>query len=608
MANEKILNKHCFIRKKSNRRAYCSKCGKIVYQDEYNLNRHAKECGFHENDFIRIYDENQEFVAAFRMYDGYMTFFVFTPVLELRPGFQDRYRGGKWKEVYRCSFFIKRKRMVENGLQDLDYWVSYFDEREIVLLNEKSLYEIMYENLFLPGIQSLSMFVKIFKGKGFQFEEVLEQNQVSGILAKKIALPTEKEENPYITRWKFHGRIDGYLVPGKEETKPALKLQVTIYKEEKTYQIVMTENCFYADKELDLRTLLWYSYYLDIKESDLEYFDQCYPSLGLMNYLRAGGRNLLIPLFAAKYDAPLELLAKSGCIVLADNYYTCLTKSKLVDPDGKNLKELFGAPASILRKLDEESLDIENLFHHLYSIRLAAPEFLQVEKLTICNMLFLTRNEVPGPLLRRKDIHGYRHFTKKARLQMTRYLGTKHYRSDYRLYMDYMNMCYTNENYIRGYTPDFLEEAHDAAMSITRYRTNQAQEVAFEKRVHEEDYISLTSQYGDEAELFSEDGYVVYAPEKAYDLIREGRKLHHCVGSYIDRVIHGSSQIYFLRMKEDDKSPYATIEVDGEQVVQVKAACNERACQSAQQFVRKWAKIKHLGIRTTDLLVTKNMI
>lgn len=603
MANEKIMNKHCFIRKKSNRRVYCSKCGKLVLQDEYNINRHAKECGFHETDFVHVYSENQDFAAAFRMYDGYITFFVLTPVLQLRPGFQDRYSGGQWKEVYRCSFFIKRKRIVEKGLQDLDYWVNYFEEHELALLNEKSLYEVMSKNLFLPGIQSLSMFVRIFKGKGFQFEEILDEKQVEAALSETIAFPSLIEQNPYVAVWGFHGRIDGHIIEYENAEKPALKLQVSLYQGGRTYQVLLTESCFYADQELNIKTLLRLSFYCNIDQNDLEYFDLCYPSFGLMNYLNAGGRNLLIPLFAAKYDVPLELLAKSGCTVLADNYYTYLSKSKWVERDGKNLKELFGAPASILRKLDRSSIEIDDLFVNLKLISLITPELLQVKTLTVCNLLFLIRNEVMESMRRRSAIRGYRNFTKKTKLQIMRYLSDKKYISEYRLYIDYLNMCSANGDYVRGYTPDFLEEAHDMAMHISRFRTTAAQEEAFQKRVKEEEYVSLTSQYGEEAELFSKDEYTICAPKTARDLVAEGSKLHHCVGMYVSRVIDGSSQIYFLRKKENEKEPYATIEVEYDKLVQVKAACNARACESAQQFVRKWAEIKHLRIRTADLTV-----
>lgn len=568
--------------------------------------RHAKECGFGESDIIHIYDEKQDFVAAFRMNNGYLTFLVFTPELQLQPGFQDRYIGGKWIEVYRCSFFIKTRRIMEQGLQNLEFWTEYFETHPLQLLNQQSLYKFMYENLFLPGIQSLSMFVKIFKGKGLAFEETLTKEQAKELLCEEVNPPAFKEYGgfyPYTMQWGNQGSITGKVIHYGEKQLPALLLRVYLFREGKACKILFTENCFYADQELNVKTLLATPFHTDIDEAHLECFDRQYPSFGLINYVKTGGRNILIPLLAAKYDVPLELLAKSGCTVLADNYYQHLEKSKLVNPNGNNLEEYFGVPAKILRKLDTSCLEIEELFTKLYLIRLSAPEFLQMERLTICSLLFVLRNEVRNPTQRRTEIRGYHRFSKQTKLQMARYLSKKDYVSLYRLYVDYLNMCHTMNRYISGYTPEFLEAAHDMAVQLTRTRTTKQQDELFRKRVSEEGYQSLTSQYEEGKNLFAEEEYIICAPKEARDLIAEGASLHHCVGTYIPNVVHGTSQIYFLREKKNVEKPYATIEVEGDDVVQVKAFGNSKASDSAQAFVRKWAKEKQLRIQTRDLSV-----
>ena len=50
-------------------------------------------------------------------------------------------------------------------------------------------------------------------------------------------------------------------------------------------------------------------------------------------------------------------------------------------------------------------------------------------------------------------------------------------------------------------------------------------------------------------------------PEKVRDLITEGRLMHHCVGSYGNRVIGGRVTIVFIRRKEDITKPYITCEI-----------------------------------------------
>ena len=58
-------------------------------------------------------------------------------------------------------------------------------------------------------------------------------------------------------------------------------------------------------------------------------------------------------------------------------------------------------------------------------------------------------------------------------------------------------------------------------------------------------------------------GFCIVVPEKASDLVREGRLLHHCVGAsdrYMKRMISRESFILFLRRQSRQESPYYTLE------------------------------------------------
>lgn len=60
---------------------------------------------------------------------------------------------------------------------------------------------------------------------------------------------------------------------------------------------------------------------------------------------------------------------------------------------------------------------------------------------------------------------------------------------------------------------------------------------------------------------YSNEKFVVVCPEKVRDLITEGREMHHCVGSYGNKVIGGRATIVFIRKKEDVNKPYITCEI-----------------------------------------------
>ena len=70
----------------------------------------------------------------------------------------------------------------------------------------------------------------------------------------------------------------------------------------------------------------------------------------------------------------------------------------------------------------------------------------------------------------------------------------------------------------------------------------------------------------------------------------EGHALHHCVGSYVERVARQECIILFLRKCEDVAKPFYTIEIQHKKVVQVRGMLNESATPEVEQFISRWQK------------------
>ena len=85
-------------------------------------------------------------------------------------------------------------------------------------------------------------------------------------------------------------------------------------------------------------------------------------------------------------------------------------------------------------------------------------------------------------------------------------------------------------------------------------------------------------------------GLMIVALLSQNELIDEGKKMHHCVGSYADRVAEGKSAIYSIRKTDKPDDPIATLELNGKQVVQVRADHNEIPPEYVIDFVKKWEK------------------
>ena len=80
-----------------------------------------------------------------------------------------------------------------------------------------------------------------------------------------------------------------------------------------------------------------------------------------------------------------------------------------------------------------------------------------------------------------------------------------------------------------------------------------------------ERYESLCRRYQAAAE-----GYIIRPAKDAGEIILEGRKLHHCVGGdhYLSSHDAGKTTILFLRKEKRPKTPYITIEIKGNRIIQ----------------------------------------
>ena len=109
---------------------------------------------------------------------------------------------------------------------------------------------------------------------------------------------------------------------------------------------------------------------------------------------------------------------------------------------------------------------------------------------------------------------------------------------------------------------DFYRDDARVANELTR-KTNRSKDEMIKKLAD--------AMRNDKAfkEFFAgSDGLVVKVPESAEDLYIEGKKLHNCLASYIDRVASGKSLIFFVRKIEEPDKPYIAMEYANGRIVQ----------------------------------------
>lgn len=75
-----------------------------------------------------------------------------------------------------------------------------------------------------------------------------------------------------------------------------------------------------------------------------------------------------------------------------------------------------------------------------------------------------------------------------------------------------------------------------------------------------------------------------------YKVSPEGNALHHCVGSYANRVAKKECVILFLRRTEELEKPFYTVEVRNRKVVQVQGMGHCDPTPEVEAFMAQWGR------------------
>ncbi|WP_368263297.1 PcfJ domain-containing protein [Clostridium disporicum] len=131
--------------------------------------------------------------------------------------------------------------------------------------------------------------------------------------------------------------------------------------------------------------------------------------------------------------------------------------------------------------------------------------------------------------------------------------------------------------------PKDIDRLHDLFSEQLEYIQNLALEEAFsEQVVKNKKLLEL---------LPTSDRFMVISPNNPNDLVNEGLKLNHCVGSYIKRYSNGYSKIFFIRIKTLLNEPFVTVEFNQyNELIQAKAKSNKNPSKEVMDYILKWSE------------------
>lgn len=154
-------------------------------------------------------------------------------------------------------------------------------------------------------------------------------------------------------------------------------------------------------------------------------------------------------------------------------------------------------------------------------------------------------------------------------------------------YFDYigwlLEMDYDMRNEFNLYPRNFVEKHDEMAKAYQKFKDKKHREdirkfnrllKQLRRNVKEENPVNLQML-----------GLFIRLPYQADELKTEGEILHHCVGTYIDRVIKGETTIFFVRRIEKPDEPFFTLEWRNHNVVQCRGLHNCDMTPEVKAFV-----------------------
>ena len=119
----------------------------------------------------------------------------------------------------------------------------------------------------------------------------------------------------------------------------------------------------------------------------------------------------------------------------------------------------------------------------------------------------------------------------------------------------------------------------------------------YELRKTEYDNKRMANNYAKHAKAweFEYGNYKIVLPTCGQDIVTEGSRMHHCVGSYVDRVISGETYICFVRHKDTPDDCYITCQVRTDGTIGQYFLAYDRYISSDQDKAFKAAFAEHLA-------------
>lgn len=162
--------------------------------------------------------------------------------------------------------------------------------------------------------------------------------------------------------------------------------------------------------------------------------------------------------------------------------------------------------------------------------------------------------------------------------------------SDFSIYRDYLIWIqkYDFELTKKKLFPRYLKQVHDEMMKY-----NSRMEAIKKENEDKEKIDNFKNNLLPTLERlysFSDDFYIIRPFKDIKEIVEEGEVQHICVGgsNYTDAYIEGRTNLFCLRKVQSPETPFCTVEVRNETLIQARMQRNESAPDDVKQFLSLW--------------------
>lgn len=210
-----------------------------------------------------------------------------------------------------------------------------------------------------------------------------------------------------------------------------------------------------------------------------------------------------------------------------------------------------------------------------------------------------------------KEIERYMDGKSKDKLRREELIELK--RNMARDWLDYLYWCrelkYDLDNMFI-YMPNNFKQVHDRVAK--EYKDLKDRKAAAEKKRRDKLVAKKMQKLKkDMEEIFSKNvgvdalnikgnGLILIVPANSAAIKEEGEALHHCVGTYIERVAKGETAIFFIRRESEPDKPYYTLEWRDNKVIQCRGMNNCIATDKVKAFVQAFEEKMNEQIKAKE--------